>query len=300
MKDKAYLDEIDEEFMALSQRLSATDFSQESDQQRVYYQTKNKLRMKVGRPMKRQWKTIVTAGATILVVGAMFTQTAVAQDMMNRIREVFNLPHVVVGLDEELEAEWVPIPAELEGMIFDQEGNEIKGLSTIDQNFSLYTKEGEKISHLTNDELTGKTIIVTEAQWQAEVAEMMLVNEDIAAVNDNMNFEVKLPAYLPEGYSFVLSSQYKDDDGMISGDYIDIDFVNAATGKKISMQQRIANENTAFETGAKSVVQVDIHGAEGLILDGNSIVWENDGVIYWFSVHHALTEDEMLNIARSI
>jgi hypothetical protein len=64
------------------------------------------------------------------------------------------------------------------------------------------------------------------------------------------------------------------------------------------MQQRFADEETAYETGGSKVEKIKINGVDAILYD-NSLDWEYNGVIYALN-GKGIAKDELIKIAESI
>jgi len=74
-------------------------------------------------------------------------------------------------------------------------------------------------------------------------------------------------------------------------------FTNDKTGEYIYMQQRFADEETAYETGAKKVEKININGVDALLYD-NNLDWEDNGVIYMLN-GRGIAKDELIKMGES-
>jgi len=103
---------------------------------------------------------------------------------------------------------------------------------------------------------------------------------DISKAKAYLAFDLKLPAYLPEGYVFDRIELYNDENGQPDGQYASVYFTK---GKKyIYLQARLMNENTSFATDLGRLKEIEIDGHKGLI-DKNGLNIDLDGVMYMFS-----------------
>lgn len=119
-------------------------------------------------------------------------------------------------------------------------------------------------------------------------------------VDKYANFDVLLPTYLPEGYTFDRAELYKDDEGQISGKYVDLYFTNKETKGTISMQQRLPDEETAFETSTDGELeQLTINGVTAILMDNHKLNWETKTALYsLFSKD--ITKADLIRLAESI
>ncbi|MNN20837.1 hypothetical protein D3C81_1341360 [compost metagenome] len=159
---------------------------------------------------------------------------------------------------------------------------------------TLYTADGEEIAGFDNEE------IVTKAQAEAEVKEGILTLSDPEALSQHTAFQVKMPAFLPEGYAFKRAEQYLDEQGTASPKYISLYFAEASNGNEIYIQQRLADEETAYASSTEGAVKkTKIGGSDAIIVNGNSIAWEADGVMFDL-IAKGLDESELIRIAESL
>lgn len=303
INSKTTLDEM-EALQELAQKIGSEDFSKASHKEAVRKKVLNNIREKEGDRMKKsqRFKKPAVAVASIALGVTLFAQTAIAQDFTQKIKEIFSIAGGNINIIQEEAVErpdGVPVPENLKGQIFDSEGNEVKAFT--DSLKEIYTKSGEKIAYLTNNE-NNEMIIVTEAQEAAKKAETTLTLTDVNKRNDYTAFDVKLPEYLPDGYKFDRIELYKDENGKVENSkYITIFYTNESTGNFIFMQQRLSDEETGFTTGTDGTVEkVKVNGAEALIMDDSSIDWEADGVLYHMTSRGAFGKDDLLKMAESI
>ena len=133
---------------------------------------------------------------------------------------------------------------------------------------------------------------------EAERENNNLVVKDVDKLNDYTYFEVILPSYLPEGYEFDRAEFFRDENGLVENSkYISLYFTNDETGEYIYMQQRFADEETAYETGGQKVEQLKINGADAILYD-NNLDWEDNGVIYMLN-GRGISRDQLIKTAES-
>lgn len=131
--------------------------------------------------------------------------------------------------------------------------------------------------------------------------EQTLVVKDSNKLNNYTCFDVKLPSYLPEGYKFAEAEFFKDENGVVENSkIIGLYFTNEKTGKFIYMQQRFAEEETGYVTGANKVEEIKINGVDAVLYGDSNLDWEYNGVIYMLVGRGEITKDELIKIAESI
>lgn len=108
--------------------------------------------------------------------------------------------------------------------------------------------------------------------------------------------------YLPDGYQFDKAEFYKDEDGVVNNSkYISLYFTNKNTGKYIYMQQRFADEETAYATGTDGKVEeIKINGLDAVLSDDRSIDWEANNTLYGLHGRGEINRSELIKIAESI
>ena len=126
---------------------------------------------------------------------------------------------------------------------------------------------------------------------------LSLINfSDIAKYVD---FDVLLPTYLPEGYTFDRAELYKGEE-QISGKYVSLYFTNKETKGTIYMQQRFPDEETAFAASTDGTLeQLTINGATAILIDEDTLNWETKTALYSLSSKDIIKAD-LIRLAESI
>lgn len=151
----------------------------------------------------------------------------------------------------------------------------------------------------TNDN-DGNTVTTSTKKGQ-EVKVDMLNITDSSKLSGYTCFDIKLPTYLPEGYTFEKASFYKDKSGNVKDSkYVDLYFINSTTGKEIYMQERFACDETKAELGTDDKIEsIKINGADAILEGESNIDWEANNTIYFLSAK-GMTKDEAIKIAESV
>ncbi len=289
------------EMLALGKMLADNNFSEDSNKKEVYNITLKKITQSERKDtMKKSnrdkgFMTKVASIALVCIVGFSVTQTSFGQNVVDKVLRTISLGHITI-YEEIIEANTYPVPDQLKGKIFDENGTPLEEFSS-DQS-KVYTANGEEI-HNINPE-TGEIITVTEADKEKD--EWTLVVKDPNKLNDYTCFNVILPTYLPEGYEFDRAGFFKDDNGVVENTkYIELYFTNDETGEYMYMQQRFADEETAYSTGSSQVEEIKINGVDAVIYGNTNINldWEINGVLYMLS-GKGMAKDEIIKIAESI
>lgn len=294
------------ELIHLGKTLADRDFSESSNKAAVLHRLMtNSERNRGAEDMKKvkKIKRPVIAAATLAVVSILsigVMRPAFAQEVFDKIVRTITLGHITV-VQHEYPTGPIPVPSDLAGKIFDHNGNPVSEINvTNDTNEKFYTANGEEIAGFSNGG------VITKAQQEKldkeSQLEILTVN-DPNQLNDYTRFNVILPTYLPEGFSFDRAEFYKDDDGTVSNSkYINLYFTNEKTGKSFSMQNRFADEETAFSIATSGKVEgIKINDLDAVLVDEKNIDWEYDGVLYGLAGKKSgLDRSELIRIAESI
>ena len=289
------------QLLEIGKVLADKDFS-ENSKEAVFNKVQKDINMYRGDNIMKKTnkiKRMLAIAASIAVVCTIMIQTTFAQDLIGKIKASISLGHIIALQTEPHETVTYTIPDELKGKIFDKDGNPLKVFPKENAG-EIYTDNGEKIDSISKD---GE--IVTEAQKEQDKEKKTLVVKNSDDLNKYTCFNVILPSYLPEGYKFDRAELYKDEKGTVSNSkYINLYFTNETTGKYIYMQQRFADEETAYEFSTDGEIEkVKINEIDAVIFDGKhgkNIDWETNGVLYGLSGRGEFGKSELIEIAESI
>lgn len=283
------------------------DFSVYSEQQLT---KKERMRMKnvIKKHKKINYLKLAGLAACIALVAAL-AQTAMAQDFFGRIIKSVSTGHNTF-VETDSRGASAPIPKELSGLIFDKNGQPAKNIASGE---TYYDKDGKKIGDLQEfarehaDSLTIVNADGTEATVNIKgagdsdplmnaAAEGQIVISDPEKINDYIDFSAKLPQYLPEGFRFYGATAFSTD-----GQYLFVYYKNDKTGKCISVDERILNEETAFSASFDGkMTETKIHGNTAVMYGSKTIDWEEDGISIGISTKNAVDKSELLKMAESV
>ena len=290
-------DRVQQTLQELETELYNLDFSETSNKNEVMKKVFSQIEREEVIKMKKKIsiKKMVTVAAATLSL-TLFMQTAVAKEIVDKIIQVISLNHIEFIQTQEREFVDISVPQVLKGKLFTKEGKEIQVLTADIQ--ELYTAEGEKIRNF--DMTTGE--IITEKEAKKARDESMMIETDTSKISDYTCFTVKLPSYLPEGYTFDRAEYYKDENGKVENSkYVDLYFMNETTGQELFMQERFADEETAYQIGTDGAIEeIQVNGNKAVLLDGRNIDWESEGVLFGFSGQGNISKEELIKIASSI
>ncbi len=243
-------------------------------------------------PRWRLAKTGAIAAASCLLAVLLLAPTSFAGDWMRSAVRTISLGHITVSQMEDTPPEARPFPDELKGKIFTKDGKPVEEWAGHEKPF--YTAEGEEIAGVANGE------IITRKQMEEEqTASEVIRIADSADIPEYTAFKAGLPAYVPEGFVFDRAEVYGE-----KSKYLDVYYLNPATGKTIHIQERLADEETAYAMSTEhKVEQVKVSGVDGVIVGGKTIDWEKDGVLYSIMTGKSgvkLDNSQLISMAESM
>ena len=119
----------------------------------------------------------------------------------------------------------------------------------------------------------------------------------VAETEPHLDFDLRIPSYLPEGYMLSRIGLITDANGETSGEYASVFFTKGA--KYIYLQARLMSEGTAFSAELGNLEEVEINGYKGLLGKQNLDV-DIDGVMYMFSTGSADVDSaELIKMVES-
>ena len=291
-------DRAQQTLQELETELYNLDFSETSNKIEVMKKVFNQIEREEVIKMKKKIsiKKMVTVAAATLSL-TLLMQTAVAEKIVDKIIiKVTSLNHIEAIQSQEQQLTEMPVPEVLKGKLFIKQGKEIQ-VFTADIE-EIYTAEGEKIDDF--DMTTGE--VITEEEAKKVRDESMMVETDTSKLSNYTCFTVKLPSYLPTGYTFDRAEYYKDENGKVENSkYVNLYFMNKTTGEELFMQERFADEETAYQIATDGTIEeIQINGNKALLFDNRSIDWESEGVLLALSGRGNISKEELIKIASSI
>ncbi|RCX18140.1 uncharacterized protein DUF4367 [Fontibacillus phaseoli] len=286
--------------LQLGERLAAADLGSEDHkegvQRRLLQPTASR---KAGAERKRNKfpKGLAVAAAFVLLIGVLFAQPSFASGLLQKFVSTISLGHITAfQVEPPPEDASYPVPESLVGQLFDKDDQvlfEVNGKTG-----PMYTADGEEIEGIENGE------IVTKAEAEAKLKEGIRTLTDPAALDEYTNFKVGLPSYLPDGYAFDRAEQYVDEQGNTSPKYIDLYFTKGDSGKQIHIQERYADEETAYDQSTSGTIEsAKVNGVDAVIINEKSIDWEADGILYSVMTKRMgepIEKSELIKIAESV
>lgn len=247
----------------------------------------NKLRGSVN------FKKIIATAACVTI----FTVTTAfaAGFIIKTVKTGYNSFHQIDSTVEQ------PLMEKLKGKIFDENGNELHSISASDFD-NIYDKEGDKITgEIYAKMIEEATDGLVEISGKHDLKDREVDFENLKLAEENADFDIKVPEYLPEGYTLARVYTYKDEEGLPSLEYITLVYKNTES-KEIIILERILNEDTAFEAGTNGKLEkITINSRIVAIINDISLSYETeDSVSVTINTHGNISKDELVKIAGSV
>ncbi len=259
---------------------------------------------------KFSWKKCAVLAACVASL-AIAAQTSFARDMMERIVKVVTTGHNdVIQTDfSEMEA---ALPQILKGSFFDKVGNEITSLDGITSYTELYDANGvqydeKSITKLFKDkglidddeDVTIRVGVPKEPGVIPESGDGEEVFTSIEELSLKLNFTLKTPEYMPEGWSFLYGYGFTNEDGVMSGNYAVLVYYDGKN--EFTIHERIINDETRYTMSTDETVTEDTINGCTAAISAHNIMWEQEGVsVDLSSGDSGITGDELIKIAESV
>lgn len=193
------------------------------------------------------------------------------------------------------------LPEGLKGKLFDKNGVALECFKEEDYG-NIYDAEGniidnKKLAEMYEEVLGGQVKVSDDYDPEESEKSYSTIKE----AQEEAVFDIKVPEYVPEGYTLSRAYTYKGDDGSVSGQYITLEYINDE-GKEMLVFERILNDETAVESGTDGTIEeTEINGRKAVIQDGDFIGWETeDNVSVDIATRGNITREEMLKMAESV
>lgn len=192
------------------------------------------------------------------------------------------------------------LPEELQGKLFDAQGNPVTALKERDGLGKVYDKEGKlltekEIVEIFDDAFDGAVDFTEESQADK------VIYSTLEEAQKAADFNIKYPDYLPEGYSFDCAHNYKGKSGKTSGLYMTLEFKNTK-GDVIYIYERLLNEETAFKMSSSGTMEeMTVNGRKTVVENGKNASFETeDNVSVMISAKNGVSKKELIKIVESI
>ena len=257
--------------------LYATD---EKDKQEVYVKMKKKQR-------KQYKKPAIAAACALLIATLPFT--SFGGGIVNTVKQAVS-PSGRIIVNEDEPAVAIPFPGELEGGVFDKEGNEITDLEVLKKAEHVYSKDGREIVGSNYDDATRTGEVTFE--YADEVKKDTGDKAPVEEIAKKLNFN---PLVFSNKYKYVESEIFAEP-GTLSDC---VAFIYEKDGKTIYIDERVSSPENAYETGGEGkIYEVNVNGVK-VIIQGRDADFERDGLLVSISAEGA-DKDELIAMVKDL
>ena len=268
---------------------------------------KNEFKKRKAHFSWRKCSALAACAAAIAIAA----QTGFAQNMMERIINVVQTGHNDVVQTDYSEAEET-LTQTLKGCIFDKDGNEITSLDGITSYTDLYDASGVRYDEksiiklfkdkgLVNDDVDAIIRVGTPKEKGVipESGNGEEIFTSIEELGSRLNFTLKTPEYMPEGWDFLYCYGFTGDDGVMSGNYAVLVYYDG--NEEFYIHERVINDDTRYTASTdETVTEGTVNGCTAAISE-HDVMWEQDGVsVDLVSGESDITGDVLLKVANSV
>lgn len=260
------------------------ELNRKDQDKKIHFLSRKDSKKKVKK--KKYWAASVAALVLVVGLGSSLT---IGKDFFTVTKEYKSgrLTILEETCDVDPSEIEMTLPKELDGKVFDKDGNQVKKLNGAMK--SLYDENGEKITSLPID---GEGNYREEEKDTVEYVNYKTVEE-----------AEKVLAFKPKvlrGFKIDKIEVMKDKKtGKISNEYAT---VYQSKGKDmITINERLASEETAYETSGEDLKYVDIQGSKGILYNSYLIdVDTGDMFIGINGKYSKYRNDELVKLSQSL
>lgn len=260
------------------------ELNRKDQDKKIHFLSRKDSKKKVKK--KKYWAASVAALVLVVGLGSSLT---IGKDFFTVTKEYKSgrLTILEETCDVDPSEIEMTLPKELDGKVFDKDGNQVKKLNGAMK--TLYDENGEKITSLPID---GEGNYREEEKDTVEYVNYKTVEE-----------AEKVLAFKPKvlrGFKIDKIEVMKDKKtGKISNEYAT---VYQSKGKDmITINERLASEETAYETSGEDLKYVDIQGSKGILYNSYLIdVDTGDMFIGINGKYSKYRNDELVKLSQSL
>lgn len=260
------------------------ELNRKDQDKKIHFLSRKDSKKKVKK--KKYWAASVAALVLVVGLGSSLT---IGKDFFTVTKEYKSgrLTILEETCDVDPSEIEMTLPKELDGKVFDKDGNQVKKLNGAMK--TLYDENGEKITSLPID---GEGNYREEEKDTVEYVNYKTVEE-----------AEKVLAFKPKvlrGFKIDKIEVMKDKKtGKISNEYAT---VYQSKGKDmITINERLASEETAYETSGEDLKYVDIQGSKGILYNSYLIDVDNGDMFIGINGKYSkYRNDELVKLSQSL
>ncbi len=251
----------------------------------------NEREIIVNKKIKKPLAIIAVAAAVVCI-----TVGAYGQELL-RIVRTFTIGDYAKYNVLEDNREFIPVPEELQGLLFDASGNEMKKI----EGGQFFNKDGVEVIPIYDN---GEFILKTKEAVEASQKSNSLFLTNFEEAKGYFVCDILTPTYLPEGYKFekaefyggtTLEEIFADEE---ANKYMNIYYSNGTS--QIRTMLRFMDEHTAFEGSVKEDVQILKIKGQDAVVSEKILDIQIDDVMYMLFGNDDVGSDELIKIAESL
>lgn len=260
------------------------ELNRKDQDKKIHFLSRKDSKKKVKK--KKYWAASVAALVLVVGLGSSLT---IGKDFFTVTKEYKSgrLTILEETCDVDPSEIEMTLPKELDGKVFDKDGNQVKKLNGAMK--TLYDENGEKITSLPID---GEGNYREEEKDTVEYVNYKTVEE-----------AEKVLAFKPKvlrGFKIDKIEVMKDKKtDKISNEYAT---VYQSKGKDmITINERLASEETAYETSGEDLKYVDIQGSKGILYNSYLIDVDNGDMFIGINGKYSkYRNDELVKLSQSL
>lgn len=252
----------------------------------------NKNKSKINKKAK---KLIAASIAAVCIIGGIGAVQIIGSDLFSTTKVLksgmleANEEKLLVDIGEIS----TTLPEGLKGKLFDEKGNKIEKMTAKDEG-NLYDKDGKKIKgwSIITDE-NGKDIYMLS--YEGDYDKHTVKFNNLEEAQKHISFKIQTI----EGFDLIDIRAYKDDKGKIMDDCVDI---HMAKGKdKISIQERKATKDNAYEWGGSKLEEVYLNGDKAILTDSYHLDWQKGDIFIGVNAKNTqYKNDRLVELCKKI
>ena len=190
--------------------------------------------------------------------------------------------------------ELIELPTELGGKLFDKNGMAYERITEDELLNRSYAEDGHKLSESELKAMLGVLADKDDSELEAHKYDYA----DIDEARSKASFAVKT-VKLPSEYRLRRVYGFKDENGEVSGDYVNMEYEDKK-GNTVYVMERLLNEATKFTASTDGrLEETELNGNKAVIMNGEIDIETKDSVSVSI-MGKKLSRGELIEAAKSV
>lgn len=258
-----------------------------TEQERAQIMKRIRKNIKKRNYTSRIMYTAACAASLLLV-----SQTSFAQDLLDRIITIGNSSIIV----EETEQ---PDPAivldALKGQIFDKDGNVLTELTGSED--GIYDAKGHEVMIVHEEGANGIEYSLKPIEAATAAKTNTIHFSSAEELGKNLSFDLRIPDYLPEGFSLETAYGYANENSELFLNYGVLIYTDGV--HSFMIQERKDSEENRFAATITNAEEMEFHGTAA-VYNENEFHCTLEGTITSIMGQNVLKGEELLKVAKSL